>query len=160
MAHRTIDKNKGSLARGRSTALPEDQMAGVRDDLPESADEQPDEPDSLAVEPAGADEDEDLRITDRAVVRREPSAVSPEARIPRRLMANPITRYLAEVYIELRKVTWPTWHDAWNMALVVVGMSLAVAIVLGVADIGLTRLVTWILSHATPPGHVTPTPTP
>jgi preprotein translocase subunit SecE len=160
VAHRTIDKNKGSLTRGRSAALPEDQVVEGDDNLPEGADELPDESESLDVAPADATEEEDLRITDRAVVRRESSAVGPEARIPSRLMANPITRYLAEVYIELRKVTWPSWNDAWNMALVVIGMSLVVAIVLGAADIGLTRLVTWILSHATPPGHVTPTPTP
>ncbi len=160
MAHRTIDKNKGSVGRGRSTALPEDQVARVDNDLPASTDDQPEEPESLAVEPADAAEEEDLRITDRAVVRREPSAISVEAGISKRLMANPITRYLAEVYIELRKVTWPTWQEAWNMALVVIGMSLVVAVVLGAADIGLTRLVTWIFSHATPPGQVTPTPTP
>jgi preprotein translocase SecE subunit len=76
-------------------------------------------------------------------------------------MRNPVTRYLAEVYIELRKVTWPDWHDAWNMALVVIGMSLTVAVILGAADFGLTHLVTWVISHAASPSTApTPTPTP
>lgn len=162
MAHRTIDKSKGSPARGRSTALPEDQMAGVDDDLAERVDEQSDhEPESLAVARADEASDEDLRIADRAVARREPSAIGPEVGVPRVLMANPVTRYLAEVYLELRKVTWPDWHDAWNMALIVIGMSLAVAVILGAADIGLTRLVTWVISHgASPSTAPTPTPTP
>jgi preprotein translocase SecE subunit len=164
VAHRTIDKNKGSpaRARGRFTAPPEDQTAGVDEDLAEHVGEPSDhEPELLAVAQADEAGDEDLRIVDRAVARREPSAVGPEARVPKGLMANPVTRYLAEVYIELRKVTWPDWHDAWNMALVVIGMSLAVAVILGAADIALTRLVTWVISHAATPGAApTPTPTP
>ena len=64
--------------------------------------------------------------------------------VPDALMANPITRWLAEAYIELRKVTWPDMSDAWNMTLIVIVVSAFVALVLGGADFGLTRLVTWL----------------
>ncbi len=64
--------------------------------------------------------------------------------VPEFLMRNPITRRLAEVYVELLKVTWPTRGAAWNMTLVVVAVALSTALILGVADFGLTRLVTWL----------------
>ncbi|MBF6589253.1 MAG: preprotein translocase subunit SecE [Ktedonobacterales bacterium] len=64
-------------------------------------------------------------------------------------MRNPFTRFIAESYIELRKVTWPSRHDAWNMTLIVVAMSAVVAIILGVADIGFTQALTWILNLGT-----------
>jgi preprotein translocase SecE subunit len=35
---------------------------------------------------------------------------------------------------ELRRVTWPTWQDATNLTLAVVGMTLAVAAFLGIID--------------------------
>ena len=64
--------------------------------------------------------------------------------VPEFLMGNVVTRYLAEAYIELRKVTWPSRQTAWNMTLVVVAVALLTALVLGAADFGLTRLVTWL----------------
>ena len=66
--------------------------------------------------------------------------------VPAPLMANPVTRWLAEAYIELRKVTWPTPNAAWNMTLVVVAVSALVAVILGLADLGLEHLLTWLVS--------------
>jgi len=66
--------------------------------------------------------------------------------VPEFLMGNPATRWLAEAYVELRKVTWPTPQTAWNMTLIVIIVSALVAVVLGAADFGLTRLVTWLSS--------------
>jgi len=46
--------------------------------------------------------------------------------------ANPVIRYFRETRGELRKVTWPTREEAWRLTLVVIGVSAAMAIFLGV----------------------------
>lgn len=69
--------------------------------------------------------------------------------VPAWTLGNPITRFIAESYIELRKVTWPTWGEAWNWTLVVVAMSAVVALILALADIGLSRLLTWLIGLST-----------
>lgn len=46
--------------------------------------------------------------------------------------SNPIVRYVRETRGELRKVTWPTREEAWRLTLVVIGVSAAMAIFLGV----------------------------
>ncbi len=66
--------------------------------------------------------------------------------VPAWTLGNPITRFIAESYIELRKVTWPTWNEAWNWTLVVIAMSALIALILAAADIGLTHLLTWVVS--------------
>ncbi len=104
---------------------------------------------------AGADDDfidedsEDVRAL--ALPERPPTETAPAPRhqrggvyVPEFLMGNPVTRWLAEAYVELRKVTWPTPQTAWNMTLIVIVISALVALVLGGADFGLTRLVTWL----------------
>lgn len=53
-------------------------------------------------------------------------------------MANWLTNYFKESYEELKKVSWPTRKDTVRDTLVVIGVSLAVAIFLGLLDIGLT----------------------
>jgi preprotein translocase subunit SecE len=122
------------------------------------------------------DDDESLRLDPSAMraTGGETAAVSvstrPAARgltVPEPLMRTPITRFLAESYIELRKVTWPTRNEAWNLTLLVIAMSAFVAVILGVADIGLTHLLTWIVGSggaaapavpAVPAAPVVPTP--
>ena len=50
-------------------------------------------------------------------------------------------RFVREAYYELRyKVTWPTFQEARNMTFVVIGLSLAVGLVLWIADVGLFQL--------------------
>jgi preprotein translocase SecE subunit len=50
-------------------------------------------------------------------------------------------RFVREAYNELRyKVTWPTFQEARNMTFVVIGLSLAISLLLWIADIGLLRL--------------------
>ena len=46
--------------------------------------------------------------------------------------SNPVVRYIRETRGELRKVTWPTREEAWRLTLVVIGVSAAMAIFLGV----------------------------
>ncbi|HEY7349848.1 MAG TPA: preprotein translocase subunit SecE [Ktedonobacterales bacterium] len=65
-----------------------------------------------------------------------------------RLPTFPGSQFLYSSYRELRLVTWPSRRDTWNWSLVVVGVCVAVAIVLGAADLGLSRFVTWWLSLA------------
>ena len=49
-------------------------------------------------------------------------------------VVGPLIRYLKETRAELRKVTWPTRKEAWNLTLVVAGVTVAMAIILGSAD--------------------------
>jgi preprotein translocase SecE subunit len=58
-----------------------------------------------------------------------------------RLRSNAIVRFLLEAYYELRyKVTWPTFREARNMTIVVILLSAAVGLILGLADLGLGQL--------------------
>jgi len=52
-------------------------------------------------------------------------------------MTNPIhtiTNYIKESIAELKKVTWPTRKQTTNYTLLVIGISLALAIFIGIAD--------------------------
>jgi preprotein translocase SecE subunit len=66
--------------------------------------------------------------------------------VPPALLGNPITRWLAESYIELRKVTWPEPRDAWNMSLVVIVVSVVMALALAATDFGLGHLLSYFVS--------------
>jgi len=58
-----------------------------------------------------------------------------------RLRSYRVVRFLLESYYELRhKVTWPTFREARNMTIVVVLLSAAVGLILGLADLGLGQL--------------------
>ncbi len=58
-----------------------------------------------------------------------------------RLRSNRYVRFLFDAYYELRhKVTWPTFHEARNMTIVVLLLSAAIGIFLGVVDYGLSNL--------------------
>ena len=47
---------------------------------------------------------------------------------------NPVSRYLLESYVELRKVIWPTRPQIVNHSLLVIGLSLALAAYFGIVD--------------------------
>ena len=66
--------------------------------------------------------------------------------VPDALLKNPLTRGLAEAYIELRKVTWPTRQDAWNMTIVVIIVSAIMSVLLALSDYGLGRLLTYLVN--------------
>jgi preprotein translocase SecE subunit len=52
-----------------------------------------------------------------------------------------VGRFVLDAYYELRhKVTWPTFEEARNMTIVVIGLSAVIAALLGLADLGLYRL--------------------
>jgi preprotein translocase SecE subunit len=104
------------------------------------------------------DGDRELALPSRGttrVVRREPAPTrrgGPLWAIVRLLLAVPLLgvamRGVYNSYLELRKVTAPTPREAWNMTLVVMGMSAVVALVLGAADLGLIRFLSWVVSLA------------
>lgn len=53
-------------------------------------------------------------------------------------MFNPI-QFLKEVKSELTKVVWPSRSETLKVTFAVIGLSVAVAIFLGIVDYGLTR---------------------
>ena len=55
-------------------------------------------------------------------------------------MALRLPSYFREAREELRKVAWPTWLETRNNTLLVIGISVFVALFLGLADIGLSTL--------------------
>jgi preprotein translocase subunit SecE len=58
---------------------------------------------------------------------------------------NPIVNYIRETNAELRKVTWPTVEQARNLSVVVIGVTLAMSVVLGIVDFVFSRLFEIIL---------------
>lgn len=49
-------------------------------------------------------------------------------------MANKLTNYIKASIEEMKKVTWPTKKETYSYALLVIGISLAVAAFLGILD--------------------------
>jgi len=71
------------------------------------------------------------------------TATRPAAETPSRLEG--VQRAFRETVAELRKVQWPDRVTTRNLTLVVVGMSAALAVVLGALDAVLTRLIEWLV---------------
>ncbi len=145
---KTIDRENNSAAR-TSDAVREPQDVEEMDpvneeqpeddfdaeEAPEIGDEADEADESLAVAPVpGADE--------RLVARHSSAGVQ----VPAALLANPFTKGLAEAYIELRKVTWPTRRDAWNMTIIVIVVSAIMAGLLAATDWGLGHLLSYFVS--------------
>ena len=59
---------------------------------------------------------------------------------------NAITRWWRETLGELRKVTWPTPMEAWQLTKVVIVVMVGMSAILGILDFAFTRLISWILS--------------
>ncbi|HEX8732445.1 MAG TPA: preprotein translocase subunit SecE [Ktedonobacterales bacterium] len=66
--------------------------------------------------------------------------------VPDFLLKSPLTRGLTEAYIELRKVTWPTRQDAWNMTIVTIVVSAIMAALLAASDWGLGHALTYLVN--------------
>lgn len=47
---------------------------------------------------------------------------------------NKLSNYIKESVAEMKKVTWPTKKETYNYTLLVIGISLGVAIFLGILD--------------------------
>lgn len=59
-------------------------------------------------------------------------------------MLNPAV-YIKQVGQELKKVTWPTRHQTQRKTLVVLAVSLALGIYIGLIDVALQKMVTFLL---------------
>lgn len=157
---KTIDKAKNAARSGSKRAVsdtaPEELLDGdtpldAEDSMPEGlegADEDASEEEdlSLAVDPTAKREGSDRALAtsgERDVTARSGSG---GIYVPAALMGNPVTRWLAESYIELRKVTWPETREAWNMTLVVIAVSAIMSLLLAAADFGLGHLLSYFVS--------------
>jgi preprotein translocase subunit SecE len=64
-------------------------------------------------------------------------------------MANKLTTYLTESAEELKKVTWPTKKDTYSYTMLVIGVSIAVSLFLGLLDFifskGLEKLINRVI---------------
>jgi preprotein translocase subunit SecE len=54
---------------------------------------------------------------------------------------NPIAKWWRETVGELRKVTWPTTHDAWRLTKIVIFTMVVMSAILGILDFVFSRLV-------------------
>lgn len=54
---------------------------------------------------------------------------------------NALVKYLRETRGEMRKVTWPTREDSQRLTLIVIAVTIAMAIFLGLLDFGFSRAV-------------------
>jgi preprotein translocase subunit SecE len=67
----------------------------------------------------------------------------PTAETPSRLAG--LQRVYRETVAELRKVQWPDRTTTRNLTLVVIAMSTALAVILGLVDAVLTRVIEWLV---------------
>jgi preprotein translocase SecE subunit len=150
---KTIDKESNSAAR-TSDAVREPQDVEETDSVNEAqADDDFDDADEIS-DLDDADEADDAgeadeRLAVAPVADAEHIAVSRRVagvEAPAALLKNPFTRGLTEAYIELRKVTWPTRRDAWNMTIVVIVVSAIMAGLLAASDWGLGHLLSYFVS--------------
>ncbi|MCD6356505.1 MAG: preprotein translocase subunit SecE [Anaerolineaceae bacterium] len=59
---------------------------------------------------------------------------------------NVFTKWWRETVGELRKVTWPTPHEAFRLTKIVIIVMIAISAILGILDFSFTRLISWLLS--------------
>jgi preprotein translocase SecE subunit len=143
---KTIDRENNSAAR-TSDAVREPQdveeTEPVDDMQADDADDALDADDLLG---ADSEADEELAIApvseERAITRTSAAGVQ----APAALLKNPFTRGMTEAYIELRKVTWPTRRDAWNMTIITIVVSAIMSALLALSDFGLGHLLSYLVS--------------
>ena len=77
----------------------------------------------------------------------EKKALVPEKKAPPKV--NPLVKYLRETRGELYKVTWPTREESQRLTLIVLGVTAAMAIFLGVLDFTFSNLLNLLLQLIT-----------
>lgn len=58
---------------------------------------------------------------------------------------NKLTTYIKESIEEMKKVTWPTKKETYHYTLIIIGISLAMALFLGLLDLGFSEGIKAIL---------------
>jgi preprotein translocase subunit SecE len=61
-------------------------------------------------------------------------------------MFDKLKRFIRETRVELSKVTWPTRREVISSTLIILAMSAFLAVIIGVFDFGVSKLIDWILS--------------
>jgi len=59
---------------------------------------------------------------------------------------NKLTNYLKESVAEMKKVTWPTKKETYNYTLLVIGISIGVALFLGLLDAIFTKAFQFLIT--------------
>ena len=54
-------------------------------------------------------------------------------------------RYFSEAFAELRRVTWPSRQETVRLSIMVIAVAAAVGVILGVIDLGFSRLMDMVL---------------
>ena len=161
----TREEEQSNLKAGSVELLEEnDEMAENEEFEEEEEAEEEEESNSEAEEEEAEEEEEEEesraleKSEDRRVAKRERrdsnvAAVHPQdyavtKHAGSRLPDNALVGFFRASYRELRMVTWPTRQETWSWSLVVVGVSAFVAILLGAADLGLSKFVEWWISLA------------
>ena len=124
-------------------------MATPVEDEPRDDDELPGDEQAEDVGDEEALTPEDAEAISRALARTPQAVAVPTRRavvLPSFMYGNPVTRYIAESITELSKVTAPSTREAWNMTLVVIVFSAVIALILGLADLGLLRVLSWLIN--------------
>lgn len=62
---------------------------------------------------------------------------------------NPIKEYFVSAFEEFRKVTWPTKEQAALLTAIVIGVSLVIALLIALFDLGLAQLYKMALDSLT-----------
>jgi len=70
----------------------------------------------------------------------------PDKNISKTKKSNAITRWWRETLGELRKVSWPTPLEAWQLTKIVIVVILIMSAILGLLDFVFTRLIALVLS--------------
>ena len=143
MANKMADKKK-SASQGAARSRSPKQVTDVK----AAGDEKESSKNVKAVAREQDERKPQERKQESKTVRRDkgPSAAKPSsakgpAKWQIRLRSNRYVRFIFDAYYELRhKVTWPTFHEARNMTIVVLLLSAAIGILLGVVDYGLQNL--------------------
>ncbi len=147
---KTIGKDKVTMSRGSATDTETEPVGDRPNDEPRDEDMPEAVTDDALDVAAGEDEvaGDEIVVSSAAIAARRPvaGAVSRERfQAPQWMMANGVTRFIAESINELLKVSWPSASDAWQMTIVVIIVSAVVAAILGIADIGLIRALAWVV---------------
>ena len=53
--------------------------------------------------------------------------------------------FLEDIWSELKKVTWPNREVTWRLTTMVVAISVAIGLILGLVDLGFTEIVDRVL---------------
>ena len=59
---------------------------------------------------------------------------------------NVVQRYFRDTIGELRRVSWPTWKEAWDLTKVVLIVMVAMSMVLGLLDYIYSTVITRLLA--------------